>query len=190
MMPVLGCGRQSLGLATLLFGAEAPHTRKQAMRIEKNKVVSIDYTLKDDDGQVLDTSDGSDPLAYLHGNGGIIPGLERELEGKEVGEQLAVKIAPEDGYGERNDSLRQEVPAEQFQGVDEVEVGMQFRVDSSAGPMVVTVVEIAEGTITIDGNHPLAGVNLNFDVTVREIRDATAEEIEHGHVHGPGGHHH
>lgn len=160
------------------------------MRIEKNTVVDIDYTLTDENGQVLDTSEGRGPMSYLHGAGGIIPGLERELDGKQAGDELKVAVAPEDGYGERNESLRQTVSSDQFEGVDDLAVGMQFRVDSNAGPMVITVVEIAEEVVTIDGNHPLAGISLNFAVTVREVREATQEEIEHGHAHGPDGHEH
>lgn len=160
------------------------------MRVAKHTVVAIDYTLKDDDGQVLDSSEGREPLSYLHGVGGIIPGLERELDGKEAGASLSVAIAPEDGYGERNEQLQQALPRKEFDDVENLELGMQFQVESNAGPMVITVVEIAEETVTVDGNHPLAGVNLNFDVTVREVREATEEEVEHGHAHGPGGHEH
>ena len=160
------------------------------MQITSNTVVSIDYVLTDDNGQVLDSSEGGDPLAYLHGSGGIIPGLERALAGKQVGDQLNVAVAPEDAYGERNEALRQDVPREQFDGIEDLQLGMQFRVDSDAGPLVVTIVEIAETIVTIDGNHPLAGVNLNFAVTVREVRAATEEELAHGHAHGPGGHSH
>lgn len=160
------------------------------MRVEKNTVVAIDYTLTDDSGQVLDTSEGHGPMSYLHGNNGIIPGLERELDGKEVGDELKVAVAPADGYGERNDALRQDVPRSQFEGVDDLSPGMQFQVDSNAGPMVITVVEVGEEEVIIDGNHPLAGVTLNFEVTVRDIREATPEELQHGHAHGPGGHEH
>jgi FKBP-type peptidyl-prolyl cis-trans isomerase SlyD len=157
------------------------------MRIAKDTVVAFDYTLTDDDGQVLDSSEGREPLSYLHGAGGIIPGLERELDGKQVGDQLQVAVAPEDGYGRRNEALQQEVPRDQFDGIEDLAPGMQFRVDSSVGPMVITVVEIAEDAVTVDGNHPLAGVNLNFAVSVREVREATEEELAHGHAHGSGG---
>lgn len=160
------------------------------MQVAENKVVAIDYTLKDDSGQVLDTSEGREPLSYLHGKGGIIPGLERELDGKEAGDELQVAVAPADAYGERNEALRQQVAREQFQGVDNLAIGMQFRVKTDGDPLVVTVTEVADEVVTIDGNHPLAGVNLNFAVTVRDVREATTEEITHGHVHGPGGHAH
>ena len=118
--------------------------------------------------------------------GGIIPGLERELEGKDVGDELQVAVAPADAYGQRDEALEQEVGRDQFEDPDELSLGMQFQVESDAGPMVVTVVEIDDDVVTIDGNHPLAGVNLNFDVTVREVREATADELSHGHVHGAG----
>ena len=157
------------------------------MQITKNAVVAIDYTLTSDEGEVLDTSTGHEPLAYLHGVGGIIPGLERELEGKQTGDQFQVSVAPQDAYGERDDALEQEVARDQFEGADELELGMQFQVESEDGPTVVTIVEIDDDVVTIDGNHPMAGVNLNFDVTVREVREATADELSHGHVHGTGG---
>lgn len=160
------------------------------MQIAKNRVVAIDYTLTDDDGEVLDSSEGREPLSYLHGADGIIPGLERELDGKLAGDQLQVSVTPTDAYGERNEALQQKVPRDEFEGVENLELGMQFRVDSNDGPMMITIVEIAKDVVTIDGNHPLAGVNLNFAVTVREVRDATEEELTHGHAHGPEGHSH
>ena len=160
------------------------------MQIAKNTVVAIDYVLKDDKGQVLDSSEGREPLSYLHGAGTIIPGLERELDGKHIGDQLEVAVAAKDAYGERNEALIQEVAREQFDGVDDLEVGMKFRVDSTQGPMVITVTRIGDEVVTVDGNHPLAGQNLNFAVNVREVREATEEELSHGHAHGPGGHSH
>lgn len=153
------------------------------MKIAENKVVAIDYTLKDDDGQVLDSSEGREPLSYLHGVGGIIPGLEKELDGKQTGDQLQVAVAPGDAYGERNEALRQNVSRDQFEGVDNLAPGMQFRVDVKGNPVVFTVVEVGNEIVTIDGNHPLAGVNLNFAVTVKDVREATPEEIAHGHAH-------
>lgn len=167
--------------------------KQRSMNIAKHKVVEIDYKLTDETGQVLDSSEGKDPLAYLHGVGAIIPGLENELEDKAAGDHIEVTVAPAEGYGERNDALRQNVPREQFKGIDDLELGMQFRVPSGSeneADQVITIVEIGEETVTVDGNHPLAGVTLNFDVKVVGVRDATAEEIEHGHAHGAGGHHH
>lgn len=160
------------------------------MQIAKDKVVSIDYTLTDDEGTVLDSSQGREPLAYLHGAGNIIPGLESGLEGRSAGEQLQVKVAPADGYGERSDEAVQRVPRQLFEGVDEIQPGMQFHAESASGVQVVTVKAVEDDAVVIDVNHPLAGVTLNFDVKIVEVRDASAEELEHGHVHGAGGHHH
>ncbi|MBP85613.1 MAG: peptidylprolyl isomerase [Planctomycetaceae bacterium] len=156
------------------------------MQVATNTVVAIDYTLTDDDGEVLDTSEGREPLSYLHGGGGIIPGLERELEGKTTGDEMKVSVSAADAYGERNEVLRQEVPRDQLAEIDDLEVGMQFRVDTNDGPMMITIVGLADDIVTIDGNHPLAGMALHFDVAVREVRDATEEEI----AHGLGGHEH
>jgi len=158
------------------------------MQIAKHKVVSIDYTLTDDKGAVIDTSEGRGPLSYLQGAGNIIPGLENALEGKAEGDSLTVSIAPADGYGERDDSLTQEVPRHLFDTSD-VEVGMQFQTQSESGAHVVTVVGVTDEAVTVDANHPLAGENLNFDVKVVGVRDASEEELEHGHVHD-GSHDH
>jgi len=160
------------------------------MQISKNKVVSIDYTLTGDDGNVIDTSEGREPLAYIQGVGNIIPGLENALEGKTTGDRLTVKVTPEEGYGARDEGLQQIVNRDQFQGVEDLEVGMQFHAQTNQGVGVVTITAIEGEDVTVDGNHPLAGQNLNFDVAIVEVRDATSEELEHGHVHGPGGHEH
>ena len=159
------------------------------MQIEKHKVVELTYQLSDGQDRPLSDSADSEPLAYLHGVGSILPGLERALHGKVAGDQFQVVLQPEDGFGERNESLRVEVPRSQFQGVDDLATGMQFRVPTDDGELVVTVAEISGETVTVDGNHQLAGRTLHFDVTVLSVRDASAEEIAHGHVHGPGGHH-
>ena len=160
------------------------------MQITADMVVSIDYTLTDDQGTVIDSSEGRGPLAYLHGKNNIIPGLENALEGKSKGDSLQVKVSPEEGYGERSDELSQEIPKQMFEGNDEIQVGMQFQTMTDSGPQVVTVTKVEEETVTVDGNHPLAGENLNFDVTIVDIREASAEELDHGHVHGPEGHDH
>ena len=152
------------------------------------RVVSIDYTLTDDDGTILDTSDGRDPLEYIHGTGHLVPGLEDALQGKTTGTQMNVTVQPNDGYGERDEGLVQSVDREAFKGAEELEVGMRFQADTNKGPHVFTVAAIEDDQVTIDGNHPLAGVVLNFDVTVRDVRDATTEELQHGHVHGEGAH--
>lgn len=160
------------------------------MQVAKDKVVSIDYTLTDDEGSVLDSSNGRAPLAYLHGAGNIIPGLEKALEGKQAGEQLNVRVPAVEAYGERDEGLAQEVPLEMFQGVDRIEPGMRFQAQTSAGMQVVTVSKVDGDSVTVDGNHPLAGKPLNFAVNVVEVRDATPEELAHGHVHGPDDDHH
>ena len=160
------------------------------MKVADNTVVVIDYTLKDNEGTVIDSSEGAGPLAYLHGAGNIISGLEDALLGKEAGDEVQASIEPAKAYGDRHEQLKQDVPRELFSGVDSVEVGMQFQSETDQGPVLVTVVEINDDTVTVDGNHPLAGVHLNFDVTIREVREASQEELDHGHVHGEGGHHH
>jgi FKBP-type peptidyl-prolyl cis-trans isomerase SlyD len=160
-----------------------------AMQVAQDAVVSIHYTLTDDKGEKLDSSDGT-PLAYLHGNGNLIPGLERELEGKSAGDKLSVKIAAADAYGEYDKSLVQRVPRRALKGVGNVRVGMQLHTQSADGVRAVTVTNIVGDMVTLDANHPLAGQNLNFDVEIAEVRAATEEELAHGHVHGPGGHDH
>ena len=129
-------------------------------------------------------------MAYLHGHKNIIPGLENALIGKGVEDELSVTVTPEEAYGERHEQLIKEVPMQAFQGVDKVEPGMQFNAESPQGPQLITVTKVDGDTVTVDGNHPLAGVTLNFDVKVVEVRDASEEELSHGHVHGAGGHEH
>ncbi|MBF8222490.1 MULTISPECIES: FKBP-type peptidyl-prolyl cis-trans isomerase [Halomonadaceae] len=157
------------------------------MQIAQNAVVAFHYTLTNDAGEVLDSSEGRDPLTYLHGAGNIIPGLEKELEGREAGEKLQVTVAPAEGYGEIQPALVQEVPRDAFQGVEEVQPGMQFQAQTQGGPLMVTVTKVEGDTVTVDGNHPLAGQTLNFDVEIASVREASDEEAEHGHVHGEGG---
>ncbi len=159
------------------------------MQIAKNTVVSIHYTLRDDQGNVLDSSEGKDPLYYIQGIGNLIPGMEEGLEGKLKGDKLDIKVTPEKGYGVRNNALIQKVPRTAF-GDQEVRPGMQFQAQTSNGAQVVTVTEVGLDSVTVDGNHPLAGVGLNFAVEVMDVRQATEDELEHGHVHGLGGHHH
>ncbi len=158
------------------------------MQISENKVVSIHYTLKNDAGEVLDSSIGQQPLSYLHGRKNIISGLENALTGKSVGDKFQVDIPPEEAYGERNDALFQVLPREVFQGVENIEVGMQFYSETPEGVQMITVTKVDGDEITVDANHPLAGQTLHFEVEVIDIRDATPEELEHGHVHD--GHHH
>jgi len=154
------------------------------MNIAKNSVVSFHYTLTNETGQEIDSSKGKDPLSYLHGSGNIIPGLENELEGKMSNDAFKVEIAPEDGYGVVHDELVQVVPREAFEGVDKIEVGMQFQVQGEGGhAQMITIAEINGDEIKVDGNHPLAGEKLHFDVSIVSVREATQEEIDHGHVH-------
>ncbi|MBN2554054.1 MAG: peptidylprolyl isomerase [Spirochaetales bacterium] len=154
------------------------------MQVEKNKVVEIDYTLKDDSGQVIDSSEGKDPLSYIQGTGNLIPGVENALEGKNSGERVEITVPPETGYGVRDDSLMLTIERDKFSEVDDLKEGQRFRMETPDGPMVFTVLKIDEAEVLVDGNHPLAGMTLSFDITIQSVRDATAEELDHGHVHG------
>lgn len=157
------------------------------MQISKDLVASIHYTLKNADGEVLDTSEGQEPLHYVHGAQNIVPGLEKELEGKTTGDKLAVVVDPIDGYGEYNAELIQELPKDMFAGVDTIEVGMEFQAQTPEGGMQIIEVKSIDGDkITVDGNHPMAGQTLHFDVEITDVRDATKDELEHGHVHSEG----
>lgn len=160
------------------------------MIVAQDAVVLINYTLKNDAGEVLDKSEAGEPLAYLHGRGNLIPGLEKQIEGKQAGDKLNVSIAPADGYGEHSDDLIQRIPRRSLQGVGNVKVGMQLHAQTEQGVQTFTVTQLIGDMVTIDGNHPLAGQTLHFDVEVAEVREATEEELSHGHVHGAGGHHH
>lgn len=160
------------------------------MLIAPQKIVLIHYTLTDEAGDVLDSSEGNDPLAFIQGVGNIIPGLEQALEGKAAGERFNVRIEPEDAYGDRDPELIQSVPITAFDGVADIEPGMQFQAETHEGLQMVTVIEVEGDEVILDGNHPLAGIPLHFDIEIVEVRDATEEELAHGHVHGQGGHHH
>lgn len=158
----------------------------QDNNIQKDKVVTINYKLTDEGGAVLDSSEGREPLTYLHG-GGLIPGMEQALEGRAQGEQFQVTIPPEQGYGQKDPNMIQPVPRANFGQTTQIEPGMQFQARTPEGARVVTVVDVAPDTVTIDANHPLAGKTLHFDVAVVDVRDASAEELAHGHAHGAGG---
>jgi FKBP-type peptidyl-prolyl cis-trans isomerase SlyD len=160
------------------------------MQIATRTVASFHYTLTDDQGQVIDSSQGREPLAYLHGSGQIVPGLEKAMEGRSVGDKFNVDVAPEEGYGPRHAELQQDLPRAAFQGVDDIQPGMQFQGRGPQGPISVVVTKVEGDTVSIDGNHPLAGQTLHFAVEVTEVREASAEELQHGHVHGAGGHQH
>jgi FKBP-type peptidyl-prolyl cis-trans isomerase SlyD len=160
------------------------------MQIKKHRVVTLAYTLKDNDDRIIDQSDDGS-FCYLHGASNIIPGLENALTGRAAGDELSVSIPPEQGYGVHDVEKTQAVPRGMFPAEEEIVAGMQFHAQGPDGQqLVVTVVKVEDDRVTVDGNHPLAGVQLNFDVKVLEVREATGEEITHGHVHGPDGHHH
>lgn len=160
------------------------------MKIAENTVVHMHYILKDENGNILDSSSGREPLAYIQGIGNIIPGLEKEMTGKNVGDKVKAIIAPEEAYGLREESMVQSVPKSGFQGEEELVAGMQVQVGTSDGEAIATVTKVEGDDVTLDMNHPLAGVTLHFDVEIMEVRAATEEELSHGHVHGAGGHHH
>ncbi|TYT24862.1 peptidylprolyl isomerase [Luteimonas viscosa] len=155
------------------------------MEIAPACVASIHYTLTDDDGRVIDQSSDARPLRYFHGAGNIIPGLEKALAGRHAGDTLKVDVKPEEGYGVRNEGLVQELPRDSFKGVDKVEPGMQFEARTERGPLLVTVVAVDDDKVRIDGNHPLAGQTLHFDVRVLEVREATEDEKQNGRAGSP-----
>ena len=156
------------------------------MTIQDNAVVELDYTLKDQTGKVLDSSEGKDPLVYLHGKKNIIPGLEKELTGKAVADSFSIVVPPTEAYGERNDQLISEIPRTELSTVPDLEVGMQLQAKTPNGTQVFTVTSLDEENAVLDGNHPLAGEELHFDITVKNVREASEEEMSHGHAHGPG----
>ncbi|MDH5718178.1 MAG: peptidylprolyl isomerase [Spirochaetia bacterium] len=160
------------------------------MQVSNNKVVSIHYTLKNNEGAVIDESPKEQPLQYLHGYGNLIPGLEKALMGKSKEDKIDVSIPPEEAYGIRDDNNIQKVPKSQFEQGVEIKPGMQFQSQTEAGVQIFTVTSVEDDQITVDGNHPLAGETLNFNVEIAEVREATDEEIKHGHVHLPGHEHH
>lgn len=160
------------------------------MKIAKDAVVAITYTLKNTEGEIIDQSADGEPLHYLQGAKNIIVGLEEALEGKAEGDELSVDIKSDLAYGPRVEALEQQVPASAFGDIKDIEMGMRFQAETEQGPVMVVVTQIEGDTITVDGNHPLAGQDLHFDVKVESLREASAEELEHGHVHGPGGHQH
>ena len=160
------------------------------MEITADRVVLIHYTLKDDAGNVIDTSAGAEPLAYIQGHGNLVAGLEKALEGKQDGSSVAVSVTPEEGYGKHDSKLIQRVPKRTLQSAGAIKKGMQFQGRTDDGMRLFTVTAVIGDMVTLDGNHPLADKTLHFDVQVVSVREATAEELEHGHVHGAGGHHH
>lgn len=153
------------------------------LKIAKNKVVTIDYLLRDQDGNILDSSEENGQLSYIQGLGHIIPGLEKALDGKSIGEKINVVISPEDGYGARDENLVMTVNRDEFETDAKLKVGLQIEADTEEGPAVFTIIDIHGDNIKIDGNHPLAGESLHFEVMVQGVREASSEEISHGHVH-------
>jgi FKBP-type peptidyl-prolyl cis-trans isomerase SlyD len=159
------------------------------MVIGTDSIVTLHYTLKDDAGVIIDQSAPGEPLAYLHGHGGIIAGLEKELTGRSAGDALCVTVRPAEGYGEYDNDLVQSVPRRALRGIENIKTGMRLHAQTAAGTRAVTVTKVIGDLVTLDGNHPLAGKSLHFDVRIEAVRAATEEELAHGHVHGPHGHH-
>ncbi|RXJ73430.1 peptidylprolyl isomerase [Veronia nyctiphanis] len=157
------------------------------MKVCKDVVVTLAYQVKNEDGQMVDESTKDAPLQYLHGHNNLIVGLEAALEGREQGETFDVTVAPEEAYGDYHDAMVQRVPADVFQGVDEIVVGMRFLADTDQGPIPVEVTEVDGDEVVVDGNHMLAGQTLTFSVEVMEMRQATEDEVAHGHIHQEGG---
>jgi len=154
------------------------------VNISDKCVVSFHYTLTNDEGEKLDSSEGREPLKYLHGASNIVPGLEKALEGKKTGDSVQVSVQPEDAYGEVNPAMIQTVPRSAFQGVDDIRPGMQFQAQGPQGQVqLITVEEVTEEGVKVNANHPLAGQVLHFDVTIEDVREASEEEIAHGHAH-------
>ncbi len=158
------------------------------MSLTKNQVASVAYTLTNSEGQVIDQATKESPMMFIHGVGGMIPGFEKELEGKNIGDSFSIVVEPADAYGERNDALTQDVSREMFAGVpdEQLVTGAQFQAQTDAGVEIITIAGVEGDTIKIDANHPLAGVTLHFDVEMLDIREATEEELAHGHVHAAG----
>jgi len=157
------------------------------MKISANKVVVLHYAVSDSEGTLIDSSYDHKPLAVIQGTGYLIPGLENALEDRQAGDKFEVDVKAEEAYGERHDGFVQSLPKEMFAGIEDLDVGSQLRASTDEGEQTVIVIDISDDEITVDGNHPLAGIDLNFDVEIIEVRDATEEELAHGHVHGEGG---
>jgi FKBP-type peptidyl-prolyl cis-trans isomerase SlyD len=159
------------------------------MKIEKDRVVRFHYAVAEQGAEPVESSQGGEPLAILAGHGNIIPGLEKAMEGREAGEKFAVDVPAAEAYGEKREGLTQRVPKKHF-GDQRLEPGMQVVLNTNFGPRAVTIEKVGMSVVDVDLNHPMAGKDLHFDIEVVDVREATAEELEHGHVHGDGGHHH
>ena len=160
------------------------------MQIGKNSVVQFSYTLKDENGDIVEATDAGSPVAYLHGHSSMIPGLEQAMEGKSIGDKLSETLQPADAYGELIENSIQRVPVKHLQGAKKWKPGMTATVQTDQGNRQVTIVKMGKFMVTVDTNHPLAGKVVTFDIEIKDIREATTEEIQHGHAHGAGGHHH
>ncbi|MFT6300713.1 MAG: FKBP-type peptidyl-prolyl cis-trans isomerase SlyD [Saprospiraceae bacterium] len=159
------------------------------MIISKNSAVYFQYSLSDETGDIIDASSENEPMAYLQGHNSIIPGLEKEMEGKKSGDVMVVTVEPKEAYGERKEEMVQQIPRESFKAED-IKIGMRFEATTPNGAVSVVVADLTDETVTVDGNHPLAGKKLTFDVRISDVREATKEELTHGHIHGLGGHQH
>jgi len=171
-------------------GIVAVADTENIMIVEKSKVVSFHYTLKNADGEELESSREKEPMSYLHGANNIIPGLERAMEGREAGDEFTVTVEPEDAYGIRNENNVQRVALKRLKGIGKISPGQILNLQTQQGPVQVRVLKVGRFNVDVDGNHPLAGMQLTFDVEITGIREASEEETGHGHAHGPGGHQH
>src|SRR3977135_355198 len=169
--------------------ARVPFSHRTYMSITQDQVVSIHYTLKDDAGEIIDSSPDGEPLVYLHGHGNLIPGLERELAGKRAGDKLQVTVSAADGYGEYDEALVQRVPRRTLKGLANLRVGMRLEAQSGQGARAVTVTQVAGDMVTLDGHHTLADTSHHSQGVVSAVRAASDAELSHGPVHGPGAHH-
>ena len=160
------------------------------MIAEKDKVVTFHYTLTNAAGKEMESSRESDPMSYLHGANNIISGLEKAMEGHAIMDKFSATLEPEEAYGVRNEKNVQRVPLKRLKGIGKISVGQVLNLKTTNGQVQVTVLKVGRFNVDVDGNHPLAGVQLTFDVEITDIRDASEEETKHGHAHGPGGHHH
>lgn len=160
------------------------------MSIKDDSVVQFNYTLRDEQGEVLESNEGLDPIAYLHGHDNMMPGVENALVGKEVGAKFSVTLPASETYGERNEDAEQRVSVKHLQGAKVWKAGMRALISTDQGQRQVTIIKMGKFMATVDVNHPLAGRELTFDLEVADVRDATSEEIAHGHAHGKGGHQH
>ena len=159
------------------------------MKIEKDRVVLFHYSVAEQGAAAVESSEGGEPLSILAGHGNIIPGLEKAMEGREAGDSFGTDVPAAEAYGEKREGLTQRVPKKHFGG-QRLEPGMQVVLNTNFGPRAVTIEKVGMSVVDVDLNHPMAGKDLHFDIEIVEVREASAEELEHGHVHGEGGHHH